>query len=351
MKNIALIGQSPAIHTAIKDLLQRDPSLGLTLISADGNLPYDRMLLPGLIDRSVKEKDIFCAAESFYKEAQVQVILDKEISRINFTRNRVFCADRVKDPKAVAGKANYDFDTLIIADAPEVRFPPMKGVRRQGVFHIATLASVKDLIRYLTFTETVVVEPLGFAGVRAALALKAVGKDVIVASRQESLLSDILPLERSKALMHALEKRGVRVMPSGGAIEDIIGETEVKAVRFKAGKVVACDMVVLEDVSPDMRFLNDTGITTAQRIVTSASGVTNMEGVYAIDAIAEINEPKFMGGYWINTTVGIDQASVVVASLFGDARQMTQDDLALKDILETFFHPQELSPAPTEVIV
>ncbi len=351
MKNIALVGQSPAVYTALKALLERDPSLGLTLISGDGQLPYDRMLLPGLIDRSVKEKDIFCAGEDFYKAAQIQLVMDKAISRVNFTRSRIFCIERLQDPKAVAAKAHVDFDTLIVADAPEVRLPPMKGVRRQGVFHMATLAAVKDLIRYLPFTETVIVEPLGFAGVRAALALKAVGKDVIIASRHESLLSDILPLARSKALVGALEKRGVRVMVSGGAIEDILGETEVKAVRFKAGKVVACDMVILEDVAPDMRFLNDTGINVVDRIVTSSAGLTNIPGVYAVEAIAQVNDLKFTGGYWINTGVGVLQARIAVGSLFGDERVVTGDDLSLPDVLETFFHPQELVPPTSEVTV
>ncbi|MBF0331655.1 MAG: FAD-dependent oxidoreductase [Candidatus Omnitrophica bacterium] len=351
MKNIALIGQSPAVYSAVKALLERDPSLGLTVISADGQLPYDRMLLPGLIDRSIKEKDIFCAGEDFYKEAQVQLVLNKEISRINFNRSRVFCADRVVDPKAVANKVHVDFDTLIMTDAPEVRLPPLKGVRRQGVFHIATLTAVKSLIRYLAFTETVVVEPLGFAGIHAALALKAVGKDVIIASRQESILSDILPLDRSRGLARALENRGVRVMFSGGSIEDIIGESEVKAVRFKTGKVVACDMIVLEDVAPDMRFLNETGISVVDRIVTSPAGASDIAGVYAIDVIAQIHEPKFTGGYWMNTDIGVRQIDVVVASLFGDVRAMTKDDLDVRDILESFFHPQELVLPIVEVTV
>ncbi len=247
MKHIVVIGQSPAAYAFVKDALERDPEAQVTLISCDGALPYDHARLPGLIDRSVKESDIFCAPQDFYAQDRIKVILDKEISRVNADRHRVFLAEKVQ----------VAFDEITIIDAPQVKLPPLKGIRRKGVFHLVRLAAVKDLIKYLTFTETALVEPLGFAGIRAVLALKAAGKDVIALVRQEALLPGILSPERSQMLVRALEGRGVRVIFSGGGVEDVIGEVEVKAVRLKSGKVVACEMFVTEDVTFDMSFLTD----------------------------------------------------------------------------------------------
>jgi NAD(P)H-nitrite reductase large subunit len=338
MKNVVIMGQSPAAYAAVKALLDRDPSVAITLISCDGQLPYDRMLLPGLIDRSVKENDIFCAAEEFYKSAQVQVIAGKEISRVNFNRKRIFLAE----------KTHVDFEGLIITDGTEPRLPPFKGVRRQGVFSLARLGSVKDLVRYLTFTETVVVEPLGFAGIKAALALKTVGKDVAVALRDEAFLGKRLPAARAQALMRAMEKRGIRLI--AGGIDDIIGETEVKAVRLKSGKVVACDMVVIEDVAPDLRFLNDTELVVGERIVVTGPFRTNIPGVHAIDVVCQDDGLKFTGSYALNTEIGSSQAPVAVAGLWGEDHPLTGADLLPRDILETFFHPEELAPVVSEVI-
>ena len=337
MKNVVIMGQSPAAYAAVKALLDRDPSVGITLISCDGQLPYDRMLLAGLIDRSVKEGDIFCAGEDYYKSAQVQVIAGKEISRVNFNRKRIFMAE----------KLHVDFEGLIITDGPDVRLPAFKGIRRQGVFHLARLESVKSLVRYLTFTETVVVEPCGFAGIKAALALKAVGKDVIVAVRNEVLLAKVFSAARSQALTRALEKRGIRMILGG--IDDIIGETEVKAVRLKSGKVVACDMVVIEDVAPDLRFLNDTELVIGERIPVSGPFRTNIPGVHAIDAVCQDDALKFTGTYGANTEIGSFQALVAVAGLWGDDKTLTATDLLPRDILETFFHPEELAPVASEV--
>ena len=337
MKNVVIMGQSPAVHTAVKSLLDRDPSVGITLVTCDGHLPYDRMLLSGLIDRSVKENDLFCAGEDFYKSAQVQVIVGKDISRINFNRRRIFMADKV----------HVDFEGLIIADGLEPRLPAFKGIRRQGVFHLARLETVKNLVRYLTFTETVLVEPLGFSGIKAALALRAVGKDVIVAVRDEALLAGILSAERSDALARALEKRGIRIL--SGGIDDVIGETEVKAARLKSGKVIACDMVVIEEVAPDLRFLTDTELGGGERVAVSGPFRTVMPGVHAMDVACCAEALKFTGTYAMNPEAGVIQAPVAVAGLWGDESALGVTDLLPRDILETFFHPEELAPIVPEV--
>ena len=337
MKNVVIMGQSPAAHAAVKALLDRDPSVGITLISCDGALPYDRMLLPGLIDRSIREEDIFCAGKDFYTSARVEVITGREVSRVNFSRKRIFMAE----------KTHVDFEGLIITDGTELRLPSFKGIRRQGVFPLARLGAVKDLVRYLAFTETVIVEPLGFAGIKAALALKAVGKDVAVVVRDQALLSGMLPAARAQALAQALEKRGLRLIPGG--IDDIIGETEVKAVRLKSGKVVACDMVVIEEAAPDLRFLNDTELAVGERIPVSGPFRTNIPGVHAIDVVCQDEALQFTGAYSLDTAMGVLQAPVAVAGLWGDDKALTPVDLLPRDLLGTFFHPEELAPAVSEV--
>ena len=98
-------------------------------------------------------------------------------------------------------------------------------------------------------------------------------------------------------------------------MEDIIGETEVKAARLKSGKVVACDMVVIEDVAPDMSFVTGTELVATDKILVT----------------------------------GVSQALVAVAGLFGEEKVLSEDDLHARDMLETFFHPQELTQEIPEV--
>lgn len=286
MEKFVLVGQSAAFLPAIDVLRSIKADASITIISCDGHLPYDRARLPELISKKAKEKELFLADESYYKRLNVEILIDKEITRINFNRKRVFLTDR----------QSVDFDALILADAPQVRWPNYKGVRRSGVFHLARLETVKSLIRFLPFAETVLVECMSWQGIETALVLKALGKEVIVLSSTEMLLGHIFSQDVSIKLSHLLEKRGIQVVLNNG-IEDILGETEVKAVRLKSDKVLASDMIVLEDVAPDLRFLAEGELVVGEKIAVGGAMRTNVPFVYAIDAVFQMELPKTSGSY------------------------------------------------------
>ncbi|MEI8011496.1 MAG: FAD-dependent oxidoreductase, partial [Candidatus Omnitrophota bacterium] len=261
------------------------------------------------------------------------------ISRVNLTRQRVFLADKIQ----------ADFDGLIITDGPQPRLPQHKGIRRQGVFHLARIDSVKNLIRYLVFTETVAIELSGFSGVRAALALRAAGKEVVVIMRQDVFLPDILSPERSAMLIRAFTARGIHILSSSGGVMDIIGETEVKAVRLGSGKIIACDMVILENITPDLRFLGDVFPVTCLNIPVTHNFRTNFPDVYAIDALSQVDAFKLPGNYSLDTQVGCAQAMIAISGLWDDEKEICELNYNQRDMLNDFFHPQELEPFSQEV--
>jgi NAD(P)H-nitrite reductase large subunit len=196
----------------------------------------------------VKEKDVFFHPAEFYKSLGVEVVTDKEITRINAVRRRIFLEER----------RQFEYDGLVLTDAPQLAFADIKGTRRSGVFHLARLETVKSLIRFLPFTETALLEVSGWSGIRTALALKALGKEVVIVTRGNALLEGVITAEGAETLMCLLDKRGLRVVLASG-IDDIIGENEVRAVRLRTGKVMACEMVVVEAVAPDLRFMESEG--------------------------------------------------------------------------------------------
>jgi NAD(P)H-nitrite reductase large subunit len=318
MDKFVLIGQSAAVISAIKSLREAKPEASITLITCEAHLPYDRDLLPGLIAREIKEKDILIATDDVLKSLKVDVISGREITRVNPQRRRVFLEDRQQ----------VEYDALIVADAPHVKFPSLKGVKRNGVFHVARLETVKSLIRFLPFAETIVVEPSGWAGVHTALSLKALGKDVIVAFAEDRILANILDAETSLQLQKLLELRGIRVL-SANPVEDIIGDTELKAVRFKSGKVIAADMVVLGRVEPDLKFLAEGDLIVAERVPVSSAMRSSVTSIFAVDAACQMEDPKFIGDYSLSRAAIERQGQVAarVAAGEGAAYEAVADDI------------------------
>jgi nitrite reductase (NADH) large subunit len=332
MEKFVLIGQSAEFLPAIDVLRSTKPDAEITIISCDGHLPYDRCRLPELISKKTKEKELFLADDAYYKRLNVQVLTGKEITRINFNRKRVFMEDR----------QHVDFDAVILADAPQVKLPNYKGVRRSGVFHLARLETVKSLVRFLPFAETVLVECMSWQGVVTALALKALGKEVILVVATEVLLSDIFSLEISTKLAGMLEKRGIQIVLNNG-IEDILGETEVKAVRLKSGKVLASEMVILEDVAPDLKFLTEGELVVGERIATGASMCSNMAFVYAIDTVFQMESPKVSGSYAFSREASECQGILAAKAMCGEDGTFEMQGLNVDMLFGSVFTMEELA--------
>lgn len=322
MEKIVFIGQSTAFLPAINTIFASKKDVEITIISCDGHLPYDQTLLTKLISKQVKEKDIFPADESYYQKLNIKLVIGKSVSRINFTRKRIFLED----------KQSIDFDCLVFSDTPQIRMPEYKGIRREGVFHLSRLETVKSLVRFLPFVETVVVECMDFPTLQTAVILKELGKDVNIVFASERILPQMYSDEQSLETLKRLEERGINVFLQQN-VEAVLGETEVKAVRFTSGKIIASDMIVLSHIQPDFRFLGETDLVlNEERMLVDAFFRTNLLNVYAIDQVFQLTEPFLRGSYTLSKQMrhmlGVRVAQSI-CSLTAESLSLIQEDIPL----------------------
>jgi len=62
----------------------------------------------------------------------------------------------------------------------------------------------------------------------------------------------------------------VRVF-SENAVEEILGDVQVKAVKLKSGKVLACDTIIFDEAKVDMRMLSEPALNDQDQIAVEAS--------------------------------------------------------------------------------
>ena len=84
------------------------------------------------------------------------------------------------------------------------------------------------------------------------------------------LLPDIFDGETGLLLKQILEGKGMRVF-SENTVEEILGEGEVKALKFKSGKVLACDAVIFDEAKVDLRMLSEPLLIDPDQIAVEAS--------------------------------------------------------------------------------
>ncbi len=329
MPKLIIIGQSPAAFSAIRTMRTGGVDWDITLVSTDGELPYDRSFFPGMVTRKNKEKDVFCAGFDFYKNNKVEVILDKELSRINVKRRKLFLADRLQ----------LDYDALLITDTPHIRLPEVKGSRRRGVFHFSRLDSIRQMLKHMIEVETVVVAPTSLRGIEMALAFKLAEKEVILVLSQEKILpgeGEVVEGALNEMLRSLIDGSGLRIMPHNN-ITDVLGEGEVQAVRLHSGKVLACGMLVVEDAAPDLRFLAEDDLLIQDRICVHTTMRSNRPDVYAADAVMELADPKFLGSYSMETALSLRQGEVAAKTILGVEEPWLLERMELIKRIESIF--------------
>lgn len=289
MKKIVVLGNSIAGIKAIEEIRKTDPSALITLFTLEEGLPYYRHLLADFVSGGIPKDQIYYQPKEYYQKLQIN-LPDEKINRIYFKRNRLTTQDNQR----------MDYDVLIITDTGDDDFSDIKGTTKSGVFCLGRLCDMNQLIMGLPVTETVVIADGGRAGFKMARALKKRDKEVmwIVASRA-ALPSD---------------DPAIRIIEEN-AITEILGDSEVKAVKLKSGKVIAVQAVILGDARVDFKLFKDSGLQIRDRISVNEHFETNINNVFALNGVCDPGQEQSSGDD-DNTLAVLEQQGMAVAAVY-----------------------------------
>ncbi len=246
MSNIVIIGNTLSAISAIETIRAEDQESPITLLCPEGVLPYDRALLAGYLAKEIKEQGLHSKHASFFKEHGVEVILNEQLSRVSTKRKYV----------TTESKRQFPYDRLLVTDLGAAHGPDIKGHGKEGVFDGTHYKSMGALGQHIPFIDNAVVCVSNFLGLNTACALSMLGKEVIVVSTGAGILPDVFDEETTMLLKQILEGKGLKVMAEN-AVEEILGDGDVKAVRLKSGKVIAAQAVIFDDLKADTRVFAD----------------------------------------------------------------------------------------------
>ncbi len=248
-----VVGNSLDVLPIIENILHKDQQV--TLFTTEGVLPYDRSMLPALVAGTATEQQIYATSQIFLANHHPQLVTTETLVRISVKR-RYLTTEK---------KTQIDYDCLVVVDTGHLILPPVKGHQRTGVFDCWRLSSIKALKKHLPFVDSVTVVASNIQGLNMACALSHLKKEVTVVSSGLGLLPDIFDEETGLLLKQILEGKGIHVF-SGNTVEEILGEVQVKAVKLKSSKVLACDAVIFDEARADIRMLSEPTLTDEDKI-------------------------------------------------------------------------------------
>lgn len=308
MKKIIVIGNSIAGVRALEEIRILDKESEITVFCEDSHLPYQSHLFGDLLAKEIVEEKTHYKPAAFYKDQNIKMVLNKKISRIDFKKNKITTEE----------KEQFTYDLLLIAGAGTFKLPDIKGVNKMGVFGLRKLSDVKDILAILHLVETVVIQADSIAALKMAYGLKKRGKEIILIIPTTRILSSLIDQEPAEIIMKNLEENGV-AFAKEASLGEILGDGDVKAIRLKAGKVIASQMVIIDKSKPDLKIFEGTTLDMNQGIRVDEFLKTNIDNVFAVDNICELKDKGIFNVEQCGFTSLEEQGNAVGLTMSGHA--------------------------------
>jgi len=160
----------------------------------------------------------------------------KNIKYIQGTVERI----NPKTKKVKLKDNNYiDFDILIIATGLISKKEDIKGVNKDGFFYLSDIEpfTLKD---YLKISKEISIYTCSFLGLRLALSLSKINKEVNLIFKDLNFLEDY-----KDRLIEFLNSNNIKIY-TNSYIEEIIGEGNIKAVKILPLKIFSSQLVFFD---------------------------------------------------------------------------------------------------------
>jgi len=253
MENITILGAGVSGLALIEEIRAKNIPCNIVLIDkcAYSHPGSEAIHSPGDISKRI---DIV----EWAKQKGVEFIL-AWAERINPRRRKIYFKEG--QPR--------DFDNLIVASGLNSKKLPVKGEHREGFFYLSDIDQVK-LRNLLRISNEACVYVSTWLGLRLAIALVALGKDVKIVSANLDFLGE----DKEKVVM-ALGSKNIGLYLDA-FIEEAVGEGVVKAVKLSPLMVFSSQLVFIDSgFTPNLKFFED-------ELIIEDNFFTNFEGIYLL---------------------------------------------------------------------
>ena len=276
MTHHLILGAGPAGVIAAETIRKHAPDDTITLVGDEAEPPYSRMAIPYLLMGNIDEAGTYLRRRaSHFQDMRVNLVLG-QASSVNIATKKV----------ALGDGQSLAFDTLLIATGSHPSRPPIPGMDSVGVYPCWTLQNARDIMALAQPGARVLQMGAGFIGCIIMEALAARGVQLSVVEMGDRMVPRMMGPTAGGMIRDWCEAKGVAVF-TGTKVEAIEPGTPLK-VRLSNGQTVEADLVIsATGVRPAIGFLEGSGITCLQGVLTNAHMQTNVPGIYAAGDCAE----------------------------------------------------------------
>jgi nitrite reductase (NADH) large subunit len=272
-KKLLILGNGMAGARLAEELIKRNHDYDITIIGGEPHGNYNRILLSNVLNGSQPADDIMMNTIEWYGDNNIHLI-----------HAWITGVDRAKKQVILADARRVDYDTLVFATGSRPFVPPIPGVDLYGVYTFRTIDDCTSIAKFAKNSKTAVVIGGGLLGLEAAKGLMTHGPKVHVVDVNPYLMSVQLDPAGGAILTKTITDLGVTVHPSKYSTALLDDESRrVRAVQFKDGSVLECDMVVISaGIRPNAELAKEAGLNVERAIIVDDQMQTSDPEIYAV---------------------------------------------------------------------
>ena len=276
MTHHVILGAGPAGVIAAETIRKHAPHDTITLVGDEAEPPYSRMAIPYLLMGNIDESGTYLRKNPSHFQ-------DLKIGQVTARASRV---DSTTKTVVLDSGQTLQFARLLIAPGSPPARPPIPGMDSAGVHPCWTLQDARAIMALAQPGARVLQLGAGFIGCIIMESLMQRGVQLSVVEMGDRMVPRMMGPVAGGMIRDWCETRGVQVF-TGTRVQAIEPGTPLK-VRLSNGQAVEADLVIsATGVKPNIGFLEDSGITCLQGVLTDEYLQTSVPGIYAAGDCAE----------------------------------------------------------------
>jgi len=272
-EKLVLVGNGMAGVRTLEELLKIAPDrYDITVFGAEPYGNYNRILLSPVLAGEKTVSDIMLNDVDWYADNGITLHTGKKVIDVNRFKRQV-----IADDGTVA-----EYDRLLLATGSNPFIIPVPGHELPGVIGFRDIHDVNTMLGASKGGKHAVVIGGGLLGLEAANGLQVQGMQVTVVHLIDTLMERQLDSESGKMLQRSLEDKGLQFLMATQT-EAIVGDTRVEGVRFKDGREIPADLIVMAvGIRPNMELGKKIGLHCERGIVVNDTMQSFDPRVYAV---------------------------------------------------------------------
>ena len=254
----------------------------ITIVSSETKHFYSRTALMYIYMRHMRFEDTKPYEDHFWKKNRISLVHD-HVEKVE---------PEVKNVVMRSGEALH-YDKLVIATGSVPNKFGWKGENLNGVQGLYSYQDLELMEKNTANIEKAVIVGGGLIGIEMAEMLRARNIKLTFLLREKHYFGSTFSAEEGEIINKHILEHGVDLRLET-ELDEILddGNGNVAGIVTKSGEKLDCQFVGLTvGVSPNVRFLENSGIEMGKGVLVDEFFQTNLEDVYAIGDCAEFKNP------------------------------------------------------------